>query len=136
VNSRHTNGRTTRRDHVALNYTRARRITGRVAVLLAPGALATLVAASATAYGSTALAKGWSALVEEDYAGAAQHLSVAVEDSPNDWKPHLCLGWAYAEGGDPSRVCLLLDVLSESGGGREGWGESLAPKWRTLFVIG
>jgi hypothetical protein len=47
---------------------------------------------------------GWSALVGEDYATAVEHLSAAVEQTPGDWKPHLYLGWAYAESGDREKA--------------------------------
>ena len=94
-------GQSTRRDQVVLNRTRVRGIAGRVVVLLALCALAAFVTACSTASGGSPLRAGWAALVEEDYVRAEEHLRVAVEDSPGDWKPHLYLGWAYAETGDP-----------------------------------
>lgn len=86
---------------MALNHTRAHGVAGRVVLLLALGALGASVTGCSTASGGSALRRGWAALVEEEYVQAVEHLNLAVEDSPGDWKPHLYLGWVHAETGDP-----------------------------------
>lgn len=87
---------------MASNNTRTHGIIGRVVVLLVLCAVAAFVTACSTASGGSPLRVGWAALVEEDYLRAEEHLRVAVEDSPGDWKPHFYLGWAYAETGNPA----------------------------------